>query len=162
MSVPLGAGFLYVRKGEAPKLWPLLGDRLPKEDVYRLNHTGTHPCATDLAIGDAIDFYKMIGAERKEARLQYLKDYWTSRVKNNPKILLNTPLDATRSCGIANVGIQGMTPAMLGKRLIDEHKVYTVPIDYANVQGCRITPNVYTTTEELDRFVKALHVLAAN
>jgi selenocysteine lyase/cysteine desulfurase len=160
MSVPLGAGFLYVRKGEAPKLWPLLGDRLPKEDVYRLNHTGTHPCATDLTIADAIDFFNMIGADKKEARLRFLKDYWTSRVKDNTKIMLNTPLDATRSCGIANVGIKGMTPGTLAKRLLDEHKVYTVPIDYANVQGCRITPNVYTTTDELDQFVKALHVLS--
>ena len=160
MSVPLGAGFLYVRKGEAPKLWPLLGDRLPKEDVYRLNHTGTHPCATDLTIADAIDFFNMIGADKKEARLRFLKDYWTSRVKGNTKIILKTPLDATRSCGIANVGIKGMTPGTLAKRLLDEHKVYTVPIDYANVQGCRITPNVYTTTEELDQFVKALHVLS--
>ena len=160
MSVPLGAGFLYVRKGEAPKLWPLLGDRLPKEDVYRLNHTGTHPCATDLTIADAIDFFNMIGADKKEARLRFLKDYWTSRVKDNTKIMLNTPLDATRSCGIANVGIKGMTPGALAKRLLDEHKVYTVPIDYASVQGCRITPNVYTTTEELDQFVKALHVLS--
>jgi len=162
MSVPLGAGFLYVKKGKAPKLWPLLGDRTPKEDVYRLNHTGTHPCATDLAIGDAIDFYNMIGAERKEARLRYLKNYWTSRVKDNAKIIINTPLDSTRSCGIANVGIEGMTPATLGKRLIDEHKVYTVPIDYANVQGCRITPNVYTTSQELHQFVNALHALANN
>ena len=160
MSVPLGAGFLYVRKGEAPKLWPLLGDRLPKEDVYRLNHTGTHPCATDLTIADAIDFFNLIGADKKEARLRFLKDYWTSRVKENTKIILNTPLDATRSCGIANVGIEGMTPGTLAKRLLDEHKVYTVPIDYANVQGCRITPNVYTTTEELDQFVKALRVLS--
>ncbi len=160
MSVPLGAGFLYVRKGEAPKLWPLLGDRLPKEDVYRLNHTGTHPCATDLTIADAIDFFNMIGADKKEARLRFLKDYWTSRVKDNTIIILNTPLDATRSCGIANVGIKGMTPGTLAKRLLDEHKVYTVPIDYANVQGCRITPNVYTTTDELDQFVKALHVLS--
>jgi selenocysteine lyase/cysteine desulfurase len=160
MSVPLGAGFLYVRKGEAPKLWPLLGDRLPKEDVYRLNHTGTHPCATDLTIADAIDFFNMIGADKKEARLRFLKDYWTSRVKGNTKIILKTPLDATRSCGIANVGIKGMTPGTLAKRLLDEHKVYTVPIDYANVQGCRITPNVYTTTDELDQFVKALHMLS--
>jgi selenocysteine lyase/cysteine desulfurase len=160
MSVPLGAGFLYVRKGEAPKLWPLMGDRTPKEDVYRLNHTGTHPCATDLAIADAIDFYNMIGADKKEARLRFLKDYWTSRVENNPNIILNTPLQSDRSCGIANVGIKGMSPGDLAKRLHEEHKVYTVPIDYANVHGCRITPNVYTTTEELDQFVQALHTLA--
>jgi selenocysteine lyase/cysteine desulfurase len=160
MSVPLGAGFLYVRKGEAPKLWPLMGDRTPKEDVYRLNHTGTHPCATDLAIADAIDFYNMIGADKKEARLRFLKDYWTSRVENNPNIIMNTPLQSDRSCGIANVGIKGMSPGDLAKRLHEEHKVYTVPIDYANVHGCRITPNVYTTTEELDQFVQALHTLA--
>jgi len=160
MSVPLGAGFLYVKKGEAPNLWPLMGDRTPKEDVYRLNHTGTHPCATDLAIADAIDFFTLIGADRKEARLRFLKDYWASRVKENPNILLNTPLQKERSCGIANVGIRGMAPGTLAKRLLDEHKVYTVPIDYANVQGCRITPNVYTTTEELDQFVYALHALA--
>ncbi len=159
MSVPLGAGFLYVRKGEAPNLWPLLGDRTKKEDIYRLNHTGTHPCATDLAIGDAIDYFNMIGADKKEARLRFLKDYWTSRVKDNPKIILNTPLSSSRSCGIANVGIEGMTPGMLGKRLHEEHRVYTVPIDYANVHGCRITPNVYTTTTELDKFVSALHQL---
>ncbi len=160
MSVPLGAGFLYVKKGKASKIWPLLGDRLPKEDVYRLNHTGTHPCATDLAIGDAIDFFNGIGAAKKEARLRFLKDYWTSRVKENPKIVLYTPLEANRSCGIANVGIKDMPPGTLAKRLLDEHKVYTVPIDYANVHGCRITPNVYTTTEELDQFVNALHTLA--
>ncbi len=160
MSVPLGAGFLYVKKGEAPKLWPLMGDRSPKEDVYRLNHTGTHPCATDLAIGDAIDFYNNIGQDKKEARLRFLKDYWTSRVKDNTKIILNTPLQKDRSCGIANVGIKGMSPITLAKRLHEEHKVYTVPIDYANVHGCRITPNVYTTTEELDQFVNALHTLS--
>ena len=162
MSVPLGAGFLYVKKGKAPKLWPLLADRTPKEDVNRLNHTGTHPCATDLTINDAIDFYNMIGGDKKEARLRYLKDYWTSRVKDVPKIILNTPLDQQRSCGIANVGIEGITPGDLAKRLLDEHKVYTVPIDYANVHGCRITPNVYITTEELDQFVKGLKALAGN
>ena len=162
MSVPLGAGFLYVKKGKAPKLWPLLADRTPKEDVNRLNHTGTHPCATDLTINDAIDFYNMIGGDKKEARLRYLKDYWTSRVKDVPKIILNTPLDQQRSCGIANVGIEGITAGDLAKRLLDEHKVYTVPIDYANVHGCRITPNVYITAEELDQFVKGLKALAGN
>lgn len=160
MSVPLGAGFLYVKKGKAPNIWPLLADRTKKEDVYRLNHTGTHPCATDLAIGDAIEFYNLIGSDKKEARLRFLKDYWTRRVKNNPNIILNTPLQTVRSCGIANVGIKDMPPGTLAKRLLEEHRVYTVPIDYANVHGCRITPNVYTTTEELDQFVNALITLS--
>ena len=73
---------------------------------------------------------------------------------------MNTPTDAARSCGIANVGIEGITPADLAKRLLSEHKIFTVAIDYANVRGCRITPNLYTTTQELDQFVEALNILA--
>ena len=162
MSVPLGAGFLFVKKEKIAKTWPLIGDGTKDlSDIRRLNHIGTHACATDLTIEDAIDFYNMIGAERKEKRLRYIQQYWTSRVKNIPKIIINTPTDDKRSCGIANVGIAGMTPADLAKRLMDEHKIFTVAIDTANVHGCRITPNVYTTLEELDAFVAALKKLAA-
>ena len=162
MSVPLGAGFLFVKKEKIAKTWPLIGDGTKDlSDIRRLNHIGTHACATDLTIEDAIDFYNMIGAERKEKRLRYIQQYWTSRVKNVPKIIINTPTDDKRSCGIANVGIAGMTPADLAKRLMDEHKIFTVAIDTANVHGCRITPNVYTTVEELDEFVAALKKLAA-
>ena len=162
MSVPLGAGFLFVKKEKITKTWPLIGDGTKDlSDIRRLNHIGTHACATDLTIEDAIDFYNMIGAERKEKRLRYIQQYWTSRVKNVPKIIINTPTDDKRSCGIANVGIAGMTPADLAKRLMDEHKIFTVAIDTANVHGCRITPNVYTSLEELDAFVAALKKLAA-
>jgi len=94
-------------------------------------------------------------------RLRYLQQYWTSRVRNHPRIIINTPADSIRACGIANVGIEGIKPGDLAKRLLDEHKVFTVAIDGANVHGCRITPNVYTTTEELDRFVHALKTLAS-
>ena len=162
MSVPLGAGFLFVKKEKIAKTWPLIGDGTKDlSDIRRLNHIGTHACATDLTIEDAIDFYNMIGAERKEKRLRYIQQYWTSRVKNVPKIIINTPTDDKRSCGIANVGIAGMTPADLAKRLMDEHKIFTVAIDTANVHGCRITQNVYTSLEELDAFVAALKKLAA-
>ncbi|MFZ9243045.1 MAG: hypothetical protein ACO295_07520, partial [Sediminibacterium sp.] len=94
------------------------------------------------------------------ARLRYLQLYWSEKVRNIPKIIVNTPADASRSCGIANVGIEGITPADLAQRLMKEFKIFTVAIDYANIQGCRITPNVYTTTQELDQFVKALKSLA--
>ena len=93
--------------------------------------------------------------------MRFLQQYWTSKVRNIPNIILNTPADEKRSCGIANVGIKGITPGDLAIRLLDEHKIFTVAIDGANVHGCRITPNVYTTLEELDAFVAALKKLAA-
>ena len=161
LSTPLGAGLLYVRKDNIKKVWPLLADsEKDVNKINRLNHTGTHPVHTDLTINDSIDYFEMIGAERKEARLRFLQNYWTSKVRSNPKILLNTPSDANRSCAIANVGIEGIEPADLAKRLLKEHRVFTVAIDYANIRGCRICPNLYTTTAELDHFVNALTTLA--
>ena len=160
LSVPLGAGFLYVKKENIGKVWPLFGDEGRKEDdVLRLNHTGTHPVATDLAISNAIDYYQRLGAERKEARLRYLQNYWSAKVRPMKHIILNTPADPVRSCGIANVGVQGMKPGDLAKTLLDKYKIWTVAIDGANVHGCRVTPNVFTTPKELDIFVKALSQL---
>jgi selenocysteine lyase/cysteine desulfurase len=160
LSVPLGAGILYVKKGKASKIWPLLGEEGRKEDdIYRLNHTGTHPVHTDLAIADSIDFYIKIGRDRKESRLHYLQNYWTSRVRNMPHIEVNTPEDPKRYCGIGNVGVKGMKPQLLAETLLKKYKIYTVAIDGAGVHGCRITPNLYTTTKELDAFVEALKTL---
>jgi selenocysteine lyase/cysteine desulfurase len=161
LSVPLGAGFLYVKKEHIPNVWPLIGDgNQNMGDIYRLNHIGTHPVHTDLAINNAIDYYNTLGPERKEERLRYLQRYWSDKVRDVSNIVLNTPKDPTRSCGIANVGIKGMKPSDLADNLMKKYKIYTVAIDGANVHGCRITPNVYTTTAELDTFVAALREMA--
>ncbi len=162
LSVPLGAGMLYVRKGNVNKIWPLLADSPRDEnDIARLNHTGTHPVHTDLAISNAIDYYMKLGPERKEARLRYLQQYWTSKVRSIPNVMVNTPEALTRSCGIANVGIIGVKPGDLADTLLKKYKIYTVAIDGVGVHGCRITPNLYTTPAELDQLVKALRELSS-
>ncbi len=163
LSVPLGAGFLYVKKENIADLWPLLADSadLKDGDILRLNHVGTVPVHTDISISNAIDYYLKIGAARKEERLRYLQHYWTDKVRNTHRVMVNTPQDQQRSCGIANVGIAGMKPADLADILFKKYQIYTVAIDYANVQGCRITPNIYTSTTDLDQLIKALTELAA-
>jgi selenocysteine lyase/cysteine desulfurase len=160
LSVPLGSGILYVKREKIGNVWPLLAEGERKsDDISRLNHIGTHPAHTDLTISDAIDFYNIIGVERKEARLRFLQNYWTSKVRDLPNVILNTPADLTRSCGIANVGLKSMKPSELGDILFSKYTIYTAPIDGAGVHGCRITPNVYTTTADLDVLVKALSEL---
>jgi len=161
LSVPLGAGMLYVKKDHIPKVWPLFAESEKEDaDISRLNHTGTIPVHTDLSIANAIEFYNKIGAQRKEDRLRYLQNYWTKQVRNLVNVILNTPEDIKRSCAIANVGIKNMKPSVMAERLLKEHKIYTVAIDGKGVQGCRITPNVYTTTQELDVFIKAIKELS--
>jgi selenocysteine lyase/cysteine desulfurase len=161
LSVPLGAGILYVKKENISSVWPIFAPyEIKEDDIYRLNHIGTHPVYTDLSINNAIDYLERLGAARKEARLRYLQNYWTSQVRHLPHVILNTPEDMSRSCGIANVGIKGMKPTTLAETLMKKYNIYTVAIDGANVHGCRITPNIYTTPKELDVFVAALKDLA--
>jgi selenocysteine lyase/cysteine desulfurase len=162
LSAPLGAGMLFVKKDKIAQIRPLFADYgYQPGDIRRLNHTGTHPVATDLAIGNALEYLYTLGLDRKEARLRYIQQYWTSRVKDLPNIVLNTPTDPARACGIANVGIRNMKPGEMAETLLKKHRIWTVAIDGQGVQGCRITPNIYTTTKELDTFVQALKQMSA-
>jgi len=162
LAVPLGTGLLYVKDKHIDRLWPIFAEDYREHgDISRLNHTGTHPVYHDLTIENAIDYHTMIGGARKESRLRYLQEYWTSQVREHPNIIVNTPKESFRACGIANVGLKNMKPSVMATRLLEDHKIFTVAIDDANVQGCRITPNVFTLTEELDVFVNALKTLAS-
>ncbi|HEY2395119.1 MAG TPA: aminotransferase class V-fold PLP-dependent enzyme [Rudaea sp.] len=162
LGAPLGAGILHVRRDRVAPLWPLYADAsFADDDIRKLNHTGTHPAATDLAIRDAIAFHQTIGAARKMARLRHLQRYWTDKVRGTQRIVLNTPLQPERSCAIANVGVDGVAPADLAKTLFDRYHIFTVAIDGAGVHGVRVTPHLFTTTAELDALVKALIQIAA-
>ena len=161
LAVPLGVGMLYVKPEHVKKIWPVFAENEDAaKGIERLNHLGTNPVHAHLAIQDAVEFYLQLGPARKEARLRYLQQYWTQQVRHVPGIILNTPKDPKRHGAIANVGVAKLKPTELAKRLLDEHKIYTVAIDGNGVQGCRITPNVFTNTAELDQLVRALKVLA--
>ena len=157
LATPLGAGLLYVNKNKTHRIWPLLANgNTDKTDIKRLNHIGTHPVHTDLAISNSIDYLKWIGMERKEKRMRFLQRYWSDQLRNIKNVVVNTPIDIQRSCGIGNVGLTNMSPSKMEDILFDKYNIFTVAIDYANVKGCRISPNIFTTTEELDSFVKAV------
>ena len=161
LATPLGAGLLYVNKNKTHKIWPLLANgNTNKSDIKRLNHIGTHPVHTDLAISNSIDYLKWIGIERKENRMRFLQRYWSDKLRNVNNVIVNTPLDIKRSCGIGNVGLTNMSPSKMEDLLFEKYKIFTVAIDYANVKGCRISPNIFTTTKELDSFVDAVKELS--
>ena len=161
LATPLGAGLLYVNKNKTHKIWPLLANgNTNKSDIKRLNHIGTHPVHTDLAISNSIDYLKWIGMERKEKRMRFLQRYWSDKLRNVNNVIVNTPIDIDRSCGIGNVGLTNMNPSKMEDLLFEKYKIFTVAIDYANVKGCRISPNIFTTTKELDSFVDAVKELS--
>ena len=157
LCCPLGAGLLYVKKDKIASIWPLYGDtRKKKDDVRKFEHIGTRPSSTPLTIASALKFQQMLGSERKEARLKYLKNYWVDRVKDLPKVIINTPFEDARSCAITNIAVEGMTPNELAQYFYDQHRIFTVAINRKSVKGVRVTPHVYTTLRDLDTFVAAI------
>ncbi|WOK07531.1 aminotransferase class V-fold PLP-dependent enzyme [Imperialibacter roseus] len=157
LCAPLGNGLLYVKKGKASKIWPLFGDTdFAEDNIKKLEHFGTQPCANQLSIAAAIRFHESIGSSLKASRLNYLKHYWVSKVKSFPKIKINTPLGEGQSYAICNLGVEGMSPNELVDTLYSEYKIFTVAIDNDDIQGARIAPHLYTTIKELDKLVEAL------
>ena len=161
LYAPKGSGLLYVNREKIPKIWPLMAaESKQASDIRKFEEIGTHSAAPRLAIGEALLFHNGLGAKRKEARLRYLSRYWMNRLKDVPKVSFNTSFDDNQSCAIANIHIEGTNPTAIGSYLFDKHRIFTTPIIHDEFQGLRITPNVYTTLGELDRFCNVMETIA--
>jgi selenocysteine lyase/cysteine desulfurase len=161
LLAPHGTGFLYVRKEKIERLWPLMAaPESMQADIRKFEEIGTHPAANHNAIAEALTFHTGIGSERKAARLRYLRDRWMKRLEGRPGVKLHTSFDPAMSCGLANVGLAGVEPGRLVEHLWKTRRIIVVPITHTACTGIRVTPNVYTTLEEVDRFAEALeHVI---
>lgn len=157
LYAPIGSGLLYIRKDKIRNVYPMFAvDNPLKEDIRKFEALGTRPFFIEQAIGKAIEFHDMIGIERKQKRLHYLKNYWMEKVKDLPGVKLNTSLDPRWGCAIGNVLVEGKKPATLDSFLLEKYKVHTVAIEWENIRGVRVTPNVYTTTQQLDVLVEGI------
>src|SRR3984893_15148202 len=161
LFAPKGTGLLFVKRERIEKLWPLMAaESKQAPDIRKFEEIGTHSAAPKLAIGEALLFHNGIGGKRKEARLRYLSRYWMNRLKDMPKIRFNTSFDPNQSCALGNVHIDRTNPEAVTKYLFDKHRIFTVPIVHDEFQGIRVTPNVYTTLSELDRFCEQMETIA--
>ena len=161
LYAPIGSGLLYVKQNRIKNLYPLFAAPNAQDDnIRKFEALGTRPFFIEQAIGKAIDFHHMIGIERKQKRLHYLKNYWMERVKTIPGVILNTSLNYKWGCAIGNVGIEGKKPSELDSFLLNNYKIHTVAIEWENIKGVRITPNVYTTTKDLDFLVEGIRQFA--
>ncbi|HUL44949.1 MAG TPA: aminotransferase class V-fold PLP-dependent enzyme [Bacteroidota bacterium] len=161
LYAPKGTGLLYVKREKIEKLWPLMAaDKSEAKDIRKFEEIGTHSAAPKLAIGEAILFHNGIGPKRKGTRLRYLSRYWMNKLKDLPNVRFHTSFDEHQSCGIANVEIVDIDPGALGTYLFDKHKIFVTPIIHDEFRGLRITPNVYTTLNELDRFCDVMETVA--
>jgi selenocysteine lyase/cysteine desulfurase len=156
LLVPIGAGFLYVRKDKQKKLWPMMAAPPEMdENIRKYEEIGTHPAANHNAISAALAFHRAIGADRKIARLRWLRDRWAKRLlAENDRVRVLTPLDSPYSGAIGLFNVVGMDMAKLNAWLVDKHRIINTYIGHPEFTGLRITPNVYTTPDEIDLFAE--------
>ena len=163
LYAPKGTGLLFVKKEKIEKIWPLMAaEKAQGTNIRKFEEIGTNSIAPKLAIGEALAYHNGIGGKRKEMRLRFLSRYWMNNLKNTPKVYFNTSFDDQFSCAIGNFGIEGIDPIEIGGYLMSKHKIYTTPIVHDEFKGIRITPNLYTTTQELDRFCEIVKDIAKN
>ncbi len=160
LFAPHGTGMLYVRRDKIAGLWPMMAaPEKMDDDIRKYEEIGTHPAANYIAIADALTFSQGIGAKRKEARMVYLRDRWAKRLLQHDRVRLHTSLKPGFACGLATVQIEGIDPGDLAGYLWQQHRIIVVGIKHDEFEGIRVTPNVYSTLEEVDRFADAMETI---
>lgn len=163
LMAPIGTGLLYVKKNRIADVWPLMAaDKTKDTDIRKFEEIGTHPAANHNAIGEALTFHEMIGMERKEARLRYLRHRWTDRLQDLKNVRFYTNLDPKHSCALTTVGIEGIKSADLAGWLLAKHSIFVTAIVNDFIDGIRVSPNVYSTVGEVDRLGDAMLIAAKN
>ena len=163
LCAPHGTGMLFVRKNKIADLWPLQApSKCGTDDIRKFEEVGTHPAANYLAIGDALTFHQGIGDDNKEERLIYLRNRWAKRLLKHDQIKLHTSLKPGKSCAIATVQIENFDTSDVAKHLWKNYRIFVVAIKHPEFEGCRITPHVYTTIEEIDQFADAMEDILKN
>lgn len=157
LLAPIGTGFLYVRRERIADLWPLTPAPASKaQDIRKFEEIGTHPAANHNAVAEARVFHQTIGGDRKIARLRYLRDRWMRRLADHPRARVLTSFDPAQGGAIGNLATPGLDAGRLAAHLYDRHRIIVTPIKHAEFEGLRITPNVYTTLDEVDTFASTM------
>ena len=161
LSAPIGSGMLWIKKDKIKNIWPLVcNDKPGSDDIRKFETLGTRSFPIEQAIGEAINFHNAIGSKRKQERIHYLKNYWASAVKQNPKVKIHTSLNPKYSCAICGVSVNGMTPAELDSQLFNNYKIHTVGIVWENISCVRVTPHVYTKLKDMDKLIRSINEIA--
>jgi isopenicillin-N epimerase len=171
LLAPIGNGCLYVRRDMIPRFWPLqAAPEQQDNDIRKFEAIGTHPWAIRAALGEALAYHQAIGAERKAARLRYLTLRWANALKKHPRVKVLTDLsEPAQAWAVAGVFIEGIDVRSLAKFLRDKYRIISVPLvggappnQVFDYQALRVSPNIYTTLEEIDTFVEAMEDAVKN
>jgi selenocysteine lyase/cysteine desulfurase len=165
IGAPMGVGLVYIRKDRLDAIDPAMGaEDDGRGGILSRVHTGTANFAAFLALADALDFHEAIGIRAKEARLRHLRDRWAEHFRDDARIEILTPSDPRLTCALTAFRLPGRISSVdnkaLAARLFEQSRIFTVPRDGVAKGACvRVTPGLFTGTDEIDHLIAALGVL---
>tara|TARA_R110002167_G_scaffold249217_1_gene455374 strand:+ start:3798 stop:5111 length:1314 start_codon:yes stop_codon:yes gene_type:complete len=163
---PVGVGALYMKKATLEKIAPYPGESdSDNSRAYTRVHTATANFAAFMTVPAALDFHHAIGGDNKEARLKYLRNLWFSEAQNLPHIEVLGGKDKMSSTGMSSFRMAGKTSIEEAKKLQqtleNDFGIFTVVRKGLHSGACiRITPQVFTAADDIQKLVDSLKKLA--
>ena len=157
MFGPKGTAVFYARKESQKHLKSLIVSRGWKDkSIRRLENYNTRNLPEMLGQGMAVDYYNLIGAEKREARMRDLKTYFRGALAKDDRFVFKTPVHDELSCAIQNVEVVGKKVGSVKQTLSDEYGIDCRPMSSHGLNGLRISLSVFTTKKDVDYLVDAL------
>ncbi|WP_326640819.1 aminotransferase class V-fold PLP-dependent enzyme [Streptosporangium sp. NBC_01755] len=166
MGMPLGAGFLYIRKDRLADIDVAFGDEtFPRDDIRSRVHAGTLNVAPVLTADAALDFHDTLGAAAKQARLRFLRDRWVGQVLDIDNLEILTPEEPAMYGTITAFRITGRTSeaenVAIATDLMKRYRIFTVNRGGPARGSCvRVTPALFSTCDDVDLLAVAVRDIA--
>lgn len=160
LCAPIGTGMLYVRQDKIASVWSMYpSDLLQESMIEKFEHKGTISLAREEATHTAIQFHQHIGIKLKEARLRYLKNYWAKELEGYQNIRFYTSFKDRYAGGIALFGTTDRAISSVSLELERKYRIHHTRTNLEGIEGIRISPNIYTSLADLDRFLEGVTTL---
>lgn len=175
MLGPTGVGVLFGRAQVLERMDPFLGggemirevweDRAIYADIPARFEAGTPNIADVVAFEAALDYLEALGMAEVRAHERRLTAHALARFSELPDVQLYGPRDAELRGGVISFNLDGVHPHDVGTVLdrqgiairAGHHCAQPLMKRYGISGTCRASFYVYTTEQEIDRLVEALH-----
>ena len=157
---PVAAGVLYVKKEYIAETYALASALDPhSEAIQKFEEMSIQVMPNWMALGFAIVLHLSLSREAKERRLRYLCRLWVNAIKDLPGIVITAPLHDDQFAAFTAFRLEGMQPEETERILFEKSRLHTVGFNWPNLDGVRITPNIYTPVEHLYQLTEGIRSL---
>jgi len=161
LNAPLGSGVLYIKQDRIPSHKPHISfDPKLIEDKKKYEYLGTRAFQNLMCLGPALDFLELTGIKKKEKRLKALSNYWIDALSSEKGLQIYT--DKNRYCAVVSMGLESISAGKIKKILNSEFGVHVKSSGYPGRSMIRVSPNIYTNFEDLDKFIEGIRKINAS